>query len=837
MSAMNGENAKVRIPVTGMTCAACAATIQKGLSGLAGVTSAAVNYATAEASVEGTPPGGVGAVVARVRDLGYDVATETRRYAVEGMHCASCVNKVEGEAARIPGVLSASVNLAAGELRVTALAGAAVDRAVEEAVERAGYRVTEAAAAGAAERDEGAPWKRRFLLAAVFTLPIVLEMFRRWIPGARTWPADTVAWGLLVLAAPVYLGAGLPFHRAALRGLRHRAVDMNTLISVGTTAAFAYSLAATVAPGLLAARGAAPHVYFDTTAVIITLILAGRWMEARQRDRTRSAMKSLIGLRPDTAHRLVDGVEEEIPVARLRVGDRVRVRPGERVPADGVIREGYTTLDESMITGEPLPVEKEAGDEVTGGTLNGSGGLQVEVARVGDDTTLARIVRLVREAQGAKAPIQRLADRVAAVFVPAVIGVALLTLLAWLVFDPTHSFARALIPFVAVLIIACPCALGLATPAAIMVGSGVGARHGILFKGGDVLERAGRTRVVVLDKTGTVTAGRPAVVRLEAAPAPVAAAVNGTGSPGGSGNGPGNAAAGSPEDRLLALAAAAERGSEHPIARAVVRAAEERGLEIPEGKLFQARPGRGVIVSVAGQDLRVGNEAYLREEGIDPGPWAERAREAAAGGVTPLLVALEDAPLGWIGVSDPIKPEAPEAVRMLDALGLEVHLVTGDRMETASRVAEQLGIRHVRAGVLPGDKAGAVRELQASGRAVMMVGDGINDAPALAQAEVGIALGTGTDVALETAPVALLSEDLRAVPAAIRLSRRTLRTIRQNLFWAFAYNVVGIPLAAGALYPAFGIRLDPMIAAAAMALSSVSVLTNSLRLRAYDPWK
>ncbi len=824
---MSQRNGAVRIPVKGMTCAACAATVEKGLSGLAGVTSAAVNFATREAQLRGLPEGGLDAVVKRVRDVGYDVDTEIRRYRVEGMHCASCVAKVEGEAAKVDGVLEASVNLAAEELRVKALGGVVTDDAVARAIEAAGYRMVSVASDDAPERDEARPWRRRFLFAALFTLPILLEMVRGWIPGARDWPQSPVSWALLVLATPVYLAAGYPFHRAALRGIRHGAADMNTLISVGTTAAYVYSAIATVAPGLLARHGAVPGVYFDSTAVIITLILLGRWMEAGQRDRTRSAMKSLVGLRPDTARRVTEGVEEDVAVAALRAGDQVRIRPGERVPVDGVIREGYTSVDESMVTGEPIPVDKEAGNEVIGGTLNGSGGVLVEVTRTGDDTTLARIIRLVREAQGAKAPIQRLADRVAAVFVPAVIGAAVVTFALWLVFDPSHSVARALIPFVAVLIIACPCALGLATPAAIMVGTGVGARRGILFKGGDVLERAGRARTVVLDKTGTVTLGRPALTLIEAS-AEVAVPAGG----------PAPAAdLRARENELLALAAAVERGSEHPIARAVLAEAQARGLVVPEATLFQARPGRGVVAMVDGEDVRVGTETYLREEKVDPGEWGEKARAAAARGMTPLLVAREKRMLGLLGVSDPLKPEAREAVKRFADLGLEVWLVTGDREETARTVAESLGIEHVRAGVLPGEKAEVVAGLQAGGRVVLMVGDGINDAPALAQADVGIALGTGTDVALETAPVALLSEDLRAAPAAVRLSRATLAVIKQNLFWAFGYNVVGIPLAAGALYPILGWQLSPMVAAAAMAMSSVSVLTNSLRLRALDPWK
>jgi Cu+-exporting ATPase len=793
-----------------MTCAGCAATIKKGLGKVPGVDEASVNFGTREARVVGPAEGGIDALIGRVRELGYDVTTESRRFLVEGMHCASCVSKVEDEIAKVPGVLSATVNLAAEEFRVTSVAGMVTDQEVAEAAVRAGYRARRTVEDDAPERDESRLWRSRFLFALVFTVPVALEMLRPLTPGARDWPDGVVAWVLLALTVPVYLVAGFPFHVAAVRGLRHRTVDMNTLISVGTTAAFLYSAVVTVAPSLITQRGAVPGVYFDTTAVIITLILFGRWLEAQARDRTRSEMNALVSLRPERALRIRDGIEEEVPVSAIRTGDRVRVRPGTRIPVDGVVVEGLSTADESMVTGEPIPVDKPVGESVIGGTLNGSGGMVVEATAVGEDSTLSRIIRMVREAQGSKAPVQRLADRVASVFVPAVFVVAVLTFLGWLVIDPTHDMANALIPFVAVLIIACPCALGLATPAAIMVGTGVGASRGILFKGGDVLERAGRATVMILDKTGTVTQGRPALTHFEAAV--------------------GSGASGSHEAELLGLAAAVERGSEHPIAKAVLAGALDRGMTVPDARLFQAKPGRGVIATVNGNDVRVGNEAYLREADIDPGPWADKAREAATRGITPLLAARDQEMLGILGVSDPLKEEAGEAVAGLKQLGLELWLVTGDREEAAQAVAGELGIRRVRAGVLPEEKSQVVAERQEAGGIVAMVGDGINDAPALAKAEVGMALGTGTDVALETAPVAILSEDLRAVPAAIRLSRRTLAVIKQNLFWAFGYNVIGIPLAA------FGL-LNPMIAAAAMAMSSVSVLSNSLRLRRFDPFK
>ena len=791
------DRAGLTLDVEGMTCAGCASTIEKGLGTLEGVDHAAVNFATREARVWGDAP--VGEVVERIRDLGYEVAREDRRFLVEGMHCASCVGKVEAELRRVPGVLDASVNLAAGEARVRAVAGAVSDDMIADAVARAGYRLSRALSVSESPPDEAAPWKRRFVFAAAFTIPIALEMIRPFFPWARQWPMDTVNKLLFVLAIPVVWGAGFPFHRAAWRGLRHRSADMNTLISVGTLSAFFYSTFVTFVP-----NGTQDHrTYFDTAAVIITLILLGRWLEAGARDRARASMKALLDQRPESAIRVRDEVEEEVPITAIKTGDFVRVRPGTLVPVDGVVRSGMSVVDESMVTGESLPIEKEEGSAVIGGTVNGSGSLLVEATRVGESSTLSRIIRLVREAQGAKASVERLADRVASVFVPIVILIALAAFLGWWILGPEHSIAGALIPFVAVLIIACPCALGLATPAAILVGTSVGARHGILWKGGDVLERAGKADLALLDKTGTLTLGKPTVARVDSRDGM------------------------DPLD-VLTLAASVESPSEHPIARTIVAEAERKRLRLSPARLFQARAGMGVLATIDGADVRAGSEAFLIREGIDVGPWSQRVKEAASEGLTPLLVARDKEVLGLIAVSDPPKPEAHEAITELRTLGLEVAIVSGDREEAVRRVAQALGVTRVFAGVLPDQKSLIVADEQSRGRIVAMVGDGMNDAPALARADVGIALGTGTDVALETAPVAILSNDLRAVPAAIRLSRRTLRTIRQNLFWAFAYNAIGIPLAA------FGL-LNPMIAALAMAFSSVSVLLNSLRLMGFQP--
>jgi len=793
---MKPDRTGLTLDVEGMTCAGCASTIEKGLGSLQGVDHAAVNFATREARVWGDAP--VTEVVDRIRDLGYDVTHEDRRFLVEGMHCASCVGKVEAELRRVPGVLDASVNLAAGEASVRTVMGAVSDASLALAVERAGYHLTRALSVSEGPPDEARVWKRRFWFAALFTIPVALEMLLHVFPWARDWPRRAVNEGLFFLSLPVVWGAGLLFHRAAWRGLRHRAFDMNTLISVGTLSAFFYSAFVTFAPG----GSHHDRTYFETAAVIITLILLGRWMEARARDRARSSMKALLDQQPESAIRIRNEIEEEVPVTSIITGDWVRVRPGARVPVDGVVRSGSSVVDESMVTGESIPVEKGEGRAVIGGTVNGSGALLIEATRVGERSTLARIIRLVREAQGSKAAVERLADRVASVFVPAVILIALAAFFGWWLFGPEHSVSGALVPFVAVLIIACPCALGLATPAAVLVATTVGARHGILFKGGDVLERAGKADLVLLDKTGTLTLGKPRVVRVESKE-------------------------GMSTRDVLLLAASVESPSEHPIARAIVAEAEHEGPLVP-ARLFQARPGMGVLATIEGADVRAGTEAYLEREGINVGPWSVRVKAAASEGFTPLLIAREKDVVGLIAVSDPLKPEAREAVDLLRGLGLEMAIVSGDRPEAVDRVGRELGVARVFAGVLPDQKSLIVADEQGRGRRVVMVGDGLNDAPALARADVGIALGTGTDVALETAPVAILSNDLRSVSGAIRLSRRTLRTIRQNLFWAFAYNVIGIPLAA------FGL-LNPMIAALAMAFSSVSVLLNSLRLMGFKP--
>jgi P-type Cu+ transporter len=630
------------------------------------------------------------------------------------------------------------------------------------------------------------------------------------LPWLYALDPSVVRWALLVLTTPVLLWSGRHFFKGAYSGLLHATADMNTLIAVGTGAAYVFSVAATVAPGLFTRAGLAADVYYEAVAMIIALILLGKVLEARAKGRTSDAIRRLMGLQPKTARVVRDGVEVDVAVEDLVAGDIILVRPGDKVPVDGVVVSGRSVIDESLLTGEPLPVEKTAGDEVVGGTINGSGSFRFEATKVGRDTALAQIVALVQQAQGSKAPIQRLADRISGVFVPIVVSIAIVAFVLWYNFGPEPRFMYALVSFVTVLIIACPCALGLATPTAVMVGTGAGAERGVLFRGGESLEIARDIGVVVLDKTGTITEGRPALVAIHAANERDAG-----------------------DDGLLQLAASVERVSEHPLGAAILEGAQERGLETGEVTDFASFGGRGVFGVVDGRRVLIGNRALLEESGVDVRRLAAAADDHAAAGRTPVYVAVDDVAEGLLLIEDPVKPTSAAAIERLRALGMEVLMLTGDNARTAQSVAARVGVDRVVADVLPADKARVVRELQQeTGRRVAMVGDGVNDAPALAQADLGIAIGTGTDVALEASDVTLVGGDLNGVVTAVFLSRRTMRTIRQNLFWAFFYNIVGIPVAAGLLYPFFGVLLSPVFASAAMAFSSVSVVGNSLRLRA-----
>ena len=752
-------------------------------------------------------------------------------FPVEGMTCASCVNRITRFLTKVEGVEEANVNLASESATVRYDPNQVTVADLVGAVDAAGYvaRVEQAAsadheadvaqaAAAKAERDEAAArhaadLRRRLLVAAALTTPLLLGLARMtvapWLPALLVDP-----WFQLALATPVQLWAGWPFYTGAAKAIRHKATDMNTLIAVGTTAAYGYSLATILVPDFFMAAGlgmeGALPMYFDTSAAIITLILLGRFLEARARSHTSDAIRRLINLAPRMARVVRDGTELDVAVAEVRVGDTVRVRPGETIAVDGVVTDGASGVDESMITGESLPVSKRVEDLVVGGTLNTTGTLTFRATRVGADTVLARIIRLVSEAQGSRAPIQRLADLVTSYFVPAVLGLAAITFVVWFLFGPAPAFNLALLNTVAVLIIACPCALGLATPTSIMVGTGKGAENGVLFRNAEALERLGSVKAVVLDKTGTLTEGKPRVTDVIR-----------------SGDAP-------DEDELLALVAAAERGSEHPLADAIVReATERRRLVIAEATDFLSVAGGGVSATVGGRRVLVGRPGFLASVGIDVELLAGSADALAADGKTPVFAAIDGALAAAIAIADTLKAGSVEAVAELHRLGIAVAMLTGDNRRTAEAIARMAGIDRVVADVRPDGKAAAVKALQAEGRIVAMVGDGVNDAPALASADVGVAMGTGTDVAMESAGVTLMSGDLRGLVTAIALSRATMRNIRQNLFWAFAYNVVLIPIAMGALYPFTGMLLDPIFAAAAMALSSVTVVSNALRLRRF----
>ena len=737
---------------------------------------------------------------------------------VTGMTCAACARRVEKALSGTDGVLAANVNLATEKAAVEYDPSSISTEKLAGVVEGAGYSVVR----GEVEAPEGEYRTLRgdFLVAAALTALILAGSLSYMLGVGTPIPMGWLNLGLLALATPVQFWAGRRFYRGAWGALRHGSADMNTLVVVGTSAAYLYSAVATLAPQLFAG-GMGADVYFDTSALIITLILLGRLLEARARSRTGEAIKRLAGLGAKTARVVRDGEERDVPVEDVAVGDVVVVRPGEKVPVDGVVVAGESAVDEAMISGEPMPVVKGVGDEVIGATINTSGSFRFEATAVGKDTALRQIMRMVEEAQGTKAPVQRLADRISGVFVPVVVAIATLTFLVWLLLGPEPAFTFALLNFVAVLIIACPCAMGLATPTSIMVGTGKGAESGILVKGGEALEAAHKLTTVVLDKTGTLTKGEPALTGV--------VATNGL-----------------DEDTLLRLAASAERGSEHPLGEAIVRGAKQRGLPLAEADGFRATSGGGVGAWVEGRAVLVGSSRFLVESGAGESGLGPQGEELAREGKTPVFVAVDGEPAGLLTVADIVRSESREAVGWLRALGLEVAMITGDDRRTAAAVARELGIDRVLAEVLPQDKAVEVKRLQSEGKRVAMVGDGINDAPALAQADVGIAIGTGADVALEAADLTLVSGDVRGVARAIKLSRATVRNIKQNLFWAFAYNVALIPVAAGVLYPLFAggtvpeaLRpflgehgfLNPVLAAVAMALSSVTVVSNALRLR------
>ncbi|MRX50555.1 heavy metal translocating P-type ATPase [Paracoccus sp. S-4012] len=807
------------LPVEGMTCASCVAHVEKAIAKVPEVAKVNVNLATGRADVTFRGQPDAAALVRAVEGAGYEVPEVTTELGVTGMTCASCVAHVEKAVKAVPGVSAATVNLATERVSVRHPPGVTPVEALEAAIRGAGYEPHRIEGASAdrereARERELEDLRRSTLIAGLLTLPIfVIEMGSHFIPAIHDLVMNTVgmrtSWLIqFVLTTIILFGPGRRFFRRGVPALLRGTPDMNSLVVVGTSAAWAYSVVATFAPQVLP-EGTA-NVYYEAAAVIVTLILLGRYLEAKAKGRTSEAIKRLVGLQPRTARVERDGRTVELPLSEVRAGDIVQVRPGERVPVDGEVVEGTSYVDESMITGEPVPVAKGAGAEVVGGTINRTGAFSFRATRVGAETVLAQIIRMVEEAQGSKLPIQALVDRVTAWFVPAVMAAAGLTFVVWLVFGPDPALTFALVNAVAVLIIACPCAMGLATPTSIMVGTGRAAELGVLFRRGEALQALREVSVVAVDKTGTLTKGRPELTDLTPSP-------------------------GFERDEVLALVAAVEARSEHPIATAIVAAAEARGLRIgtPEG--FDAVPGFGVAATVDGRHVAVGADRYMVTLGHDVTAFAGEAARLGGEGKSPLYAAIDGRLAAVIAVADPIKETTPEAIRALHDLGLRVAMITGDNRATAEAVARQLGIDEVVPEVLPDGKVTAVRELRAGGRKVAFVGDGINDAPALAEADVGLAIGTGTDVAIESADVVLMSSDLRGVVNAIALSQATIRNIRQNLFWAFAYNAALIPVAAGVLYPVWGVLLSPVLAAGAMAMSSVFVLSNALRLRGFMP--
>ncbi len=836
----SSRESEISIPVTGMTCASCVAHVGSALRSVEGVETAEVSLASESANVRVNSTNGASTnqILDAVRDAGYGVSTTTERIHLGGMTCASCVGHVGSALNSLPGVVRAEVNLAAEVAEVEFVSGTLGRRDLREAVTGAGYQLvsfegdrdaeTEFEEARKRRKADLDDLKRRVILSLAVAAFIMAGMQYASIDALENISPTAVNYLFLALAAPIQFWAGSRFYRGAWGALKHRTSNMNTLVAIGTSTAFFYSAAATLFRPLFedsvvfesgGISGHATGTYFDVSASIIGLILLGRWLEARARGRTSDAIRRLIGLTPNTAMIERDGQSVQVPVEEIAAGDRIILRPGERVPVDGVIFDGRGEVDESMLTGESVPAEKSDGDSLFAGTVNGTGGLRFTATRVGRDTALAQIVQMVERAQASKAPVERLVDRVTAIFVPAVLIAALLTFVVWLFVAPDPAFVNALLLTVAVLVVACPCALGLATPTAIMVGMGRGASRGLLIRNAEVLETAQRLDTVVFDKTGTLTEGRPSVSSV--------------------------VPQGVSEEELLSLAASVETGSEHPVGSAVVGRAQDLGYELSALTGFMATAGRGVEGTVEGHSVIAGSPAMLAERGVELGPLTENVSELSSRGETVLAVASDGVAIGLIGVMDTVRPSSAEAVAALRAMGIRTIMLTGDNRQTAEAVAKQVGVDEVIAEVLPAEKSDRIAELKAGGSLVAMVGDGINDAPALALADVGIAIGSGTDIAIESSDITLTGSDPRGVAEAVRLSKATMRTVRQNLFWAFFYNVALIPIAAGALHPLFldgdvpgylqpllgqhGF-LNPIAAAAAMALSSVSVVTNSLRL-------
>ncbi len=820
---------QLTLPVTGMTCANCVAAVERNAKKVPGVSEAVVNFASERVTINYDPElANPQAVIERIEKAGYGVPTATLELPLTGMTCANCASTIQRRLNKTEGVLEANVNFASEKALVTYAPGAVTRADLVAAVRQAGYDVVEAQPDEAIEDAEAAAreaevhhQQRRFVIGLIFSLPLFLFSMSRDLGFLGHWAHDLwVNWLFLLLASPVQFYVGWDYYVGAYKSLRNGSANMDVLVAMGSSVAYLYSVAVLIAQSV-GSNAWGDHVYFETSAVIITLIVLGKLLEARAKGRTSEAIKKLIGLQAKTARVIRNGEERDIAIADVMQGDVIVVRPGEKIPVDGVVVRGRSAVDESMIIGESLPVDKTVGDAVIGATINKQGLLQFEATKVGRETALAQIIRLVEQAQGSRAPIQRLVDQVSAYFVPMVIGLAALTFILWLITGA--GFTPALLRLIAVLVIACPCAMGLATPTSIMVGVGKGAENGILFKNSAALEQAHKITAIVLDKTGTITKGELAVTDILVSER---SAVNSEPF----------SAYNSPTAGILALAASAERGSEHPLGQAIVQEAQARGLELIEPERFEAIAGYGITAQVNNQQILVGNLRLMQRENVSLNGLERRAEQLQHQGKTAMWLAVNGQAQALIGVADTIKEGSREAVTALHKLGLTVVMMTGDNAAAAQTIAQSAGIDRVLAEVLPGDKAAHVKKLQEEGFVVAMVGDGINDAPALAQADVGIAIGTGTDVAMEAADVTLMRGDLRSVPQAIALSKATMNNIKQNLAWAFGYNLALIPIAAGVLAPfawapSFLRQLHPILAAGAMAFSSISVVTNALRLR------
>jgi Cu+-exporting ATPase len=815
----------LELSVRGMTCPRCPPLVEKALERVAGVGDAHVNLATGIASIDYDPTQvATHDLIEAVRGAGYSAGTATARVGIKGINCGSCVHQIEQALMAMPGVVSAGVNLTQSVADVAYQPQIVDFEGIKRAIVEAGYGVAEPRGAGPevgaeeeAERQrEYRTLMRKFWFAAIVSVPVMLLSYPDLIPGVRDWmPMGSaerrIVWALLgVLAFPVLVWSGSQFFTGMWQALKHRSANMHTLIAIGVSAAFLYSVVAAAFPGLFPTEALA-EVFWDVTTVVIALVVLGLALELRAKGRTSEAIRKLVGLQAKTARVVRDGKEVDLPVEEVLVGDLVVVRPGDKIPVDGEVIEGSSAVDESMITGESLPIEKRVGDEVIGATLNKTGSFRFRATKVGKDTALSNIIRMVQDAQSSKAPIQRIVDLVSGYFVPTVIILAILAFIAWYDFGPESRIVYATIVLVTTLIIACPCALGMATPTSLTVGIGKGAENGILIRSGDALQTAEKLDAVILDKTGTITKGEPSLTDV--------------------------VAVGANEGEILRLAASLERGSEHPLGEAIVKGAQERNVSVSSAADFAAIPGHGVSGKIDGHDVLLGNAKLMRERKIAMDALAGDWERLASEGKTPMYVAVEGKAAGLVAVADTVKPDSKDAIAELKRLGLEVVMLTGDNRRTAEAIAREVGVDRVLAEVLPDDKAHEVQKLQLEGKTVGMVGDGINDAPALAQADVGFAIGTGTDVAIEASDVTLIKGSLMGVVTAMEISRATMRNVRQNLVGAFGYNTAGIPVAMGVLYPFFGLLLSPLIAAAAMAFSSVTVVTNANRLRFFQPRK